>query len=410
MYIPQLLAHVFQAKRLNEHQRPARWWLLNRLEKRSDGGNGTSVTQNRKVYPMEDMTRATFLKLGGSLIAVGALAACSSSSKSQATGSPAVSQNAGSPAASQNATEQIAPYSGQIGATSYPSTLLSVPILIANEKGFFADQKLDLQMVVVNSATDLAHSLNSGEVSFGVGGILTVMSGFAAGLDKIRLIGQVDGIQYITFLTKASSPIKSPSDLKGKKIAVLTNTKNLSYWMALQMLKGANLTASDVQFVFLQSFPAVLAAVENGVVDVGASFKPVSTGQVVSGKARMVWDSGPNVVGYPDDGLFTNVTMTSDHAQVCQRVATAIIKAQDWVRSNTAEAASLWATAAKLDPKITTETLSGGVAESMTFPISQAGFERDRSLGVALGTVPAGLAYDAFVDPRFQQAVAQGAS
>lgn len=368
---------------------------------------------------MEEMTRGTFLKLGGSLAAVGILAACGSSSKSQGGSSPAssqggnspaASQNENSPAPSQNATEQVTAYSGQIGATSYPATLLSVPILIAYEKGFFAKQKLDLHMVVVNSATDLAHSLDSGEVSFGVGGILTTMSGFAAGLNKIRLIGQVDGIQYITFLTKADSKIQTPNDLKGKKVAVLTNSKNLSYWMALQMLKGANLTEKDVQFVFLQSFPAVLAAVENGVVDVGASFKPVSTGQVVAGKARMVWDSGPNVVGYPDDGLFTNVSMTSSQPQVCQRVANAIAQAQDWVRSNTAEAASLWATAAKLDPKITTETLSGGVADSMTFTVSQQGFERDRSLGVALGTVPATLAYDAFVDPRFQEVVAKGVS
>lgn len=334
---------------------------------------------------MELMTRAGFLKMGASLLASGALAACGASS------------------GTKNAN---GPYSGQIGATSYPGTVLSVPILAAFKRGFFKQQKLNLQMVVMNSATDLAKALNSEEVAFGVGGIVTIMNGFAAGLNQIRLIGQEDGAQYITFLAKANSPAKAPSDLKGKKVAVLTNKKNLSYWMALQMLKAGGLTANDVNFVFLQSFPAITAALENGIVDVGASFKPVSTQQVASGKARTIWDSGPNVVGYPDDGIFTAASMASDNPQICQRFASAMVQAQDWVRHNVEDASTMWAQAAQLDPKITLRTLNDGLAASMTFPVSTTGFDRDRDLGVELGTVPKTLSYGAFVDGRFQKAAA----
>lgn len=342
---------------------------------------------------MEDLTRSGFLKKAGatavSFSAIGALA-------QHPVDAFAVGERS-----------DLVSYSGPIGATSYPATILSVPVLVAYNKGFFKKQKLDLKMTVMNSATDLARAIHGRQLAFGVGGILTVMSGFAAGLNEIRLIGQMVGAQYITYLVRPNSSVNTPGDLKGKKIAVLTNTKNFSYYLATLMLKTAGLTPADVEFVFVQSFPAALAAVQNGVVDAACSFKPVSTQEVNAGRARLLWDTGPNVTGLPNDGVFTGATLAATHPQVCLQFSTAIAQAQQWVRHNVNETATMWAKATQLDPKVCLNTLQGTVANSMKFPLPIAGFNADRKAGVALGTVPPDLSYYAFVDPRFGKSLAK---
>ncbi len=355
--------------------------------------DGNAADDPRKGVALEELTRSRFLKKAGA-------AAVSLSAAGVFAG------RAGDAFAAAERSAGLVPYSGPIGATAYPATILSVPVLVAYNKGFFKQQKLDLHMTVMNSATDLARAIHARQVAFGVGGILTVMSGFAAGMNEIRLIGQMDGAQYMTFLTKPDSPIHTPADLKGKKVAVLTNTKNLSYWMALQMLKAGGLAAADVNFLFLPSFPAIAAALENGVTDVGVSIKPVSTQQVVNGQARMIWDTGV-IKNLPDDGVFTSVTFADTHAQVCRQFSTAIAQAQQWARHNVQETAAMWSKVTQIDPKVCLGALQGPVVNSFQFSFPVSGFYADRAVGVSLGSVPSTTSYYAFVDPRFMKGVAK---
>jgi ABC-type nitrate/sulfonate/bicarbonate transport system substrate-binding protein len=100
--------------------------------------------------------------------------------------------------------------------TAIPQANLNyLSIFVADAKGFFRDEGLDNETVVISGPLSIA-ALLSGDVDFsGAGG-----SGMRAALKGAPVKGIMFQTDKVTFYLVADPSIKSASDLKGKKIAI----------------------------------------------------------------------------------------------------------------------------------------------------------------------------------------------
>ncbi len=137
------------------------------------------------------------------------------------------------------------------------------PLYLAQEKGYFAEQGLDVEFYYA-AAADIVKNVGVGNVEFGFPNADSVIAGRAAGVPvKVVHTTYQHGLGATIF--KKSSGIVKPADLKGKKVAV-TNLASPNYIQLQVMLKDAGLKISDVNLEIIGT-GAIVSALAGGQVD-----------------------------------------------------------------------------------------------------------------------------------------------
>jgi NitT/TauT family transport system substrate-binding protein len=110
-------------------------------------------------------------------------------------------------------------------------------------------------------------SLLSGEIQFSVGGGDAVIRADLRGADGVLVASPMKtGLQRLMVRPE----IKTPTDLKGKTIAV-TRFGSASHWVLQLFLRKWGMRTDEIKMLQLGSSPAMFASLEKGVVD-GAAF------------------------------------------------------------------------------------------------------------------------------------------
>jgi NitT/TauT family transport system substrate-binding protein len=174
------------------------------------------------------------------------------------------------------------------------STLSDAPIYIADQKGFFRAEGINVKVVNFRSASDMVAPLGTGELDAGAG---------SAGASLYNAVAR--GVRIRIVADKASSPpgygatkilvrkdlveagrYRGPKDLKGLRFAMnapgVSNTSTLN-----TLLKSVGLAYSDVQTVNLP-FPEHVVALKNKSVEASASVEPGPAIAVRNGDAVVV--------------------------------------------------------------------------------------------------------------------------
>ncbi|MGH7871714.1 MAG: ABC transporter substrate-binding protein [Candidatus Binatia bacterium] len=157
----------------------------------------------------------------------------------------------------------------RVGLSSF--TPINAALWIAEEKGLFKKHGIDAEVVLIGGASaGGVSSLIAGDVQFLGGGGGGVINATLGGADVI-MIGSIvnKGVQRVM----ARSEFKRPEDLRGKKIGV-TRLGAASHLVLLIMLRGWNMTPSDVQTIQVGSSPAMMAALEKGGIDAAVLTEP----------------------------------------------------------------------------------------------------------------------------------------
>lgn len=183
------------------------------------------------------------------------------------------SQNAQQPAQSQNAAKKIKIGYGGAACESF--------IYAAYEKGFFKEEGLDVELVKVDFET-LKESLATGKIQASDGMPMKWVKPFEQGIDATFTAGIHTGCFQL--LVPKDSGIKSPQDLKGKRIGV-TLMGDSPMIFAMRVLFHAGLdTKKDVEW---RSYPPteLAGALERGEVDAISLNDPLAQMAIDSGKA-----------------------------------------------------------------------------------------------------------------------------
>ena len=135
---------------------------------------------------------------------------------------------------------------------------------VAEEKGLFKKYGLDPEVIVMGGgASRVVSSLLAGEIQFSVGGGDAVIRAALKGADTALAVSPLKtGLQRLM----VRSEIRTPAELKGKKIGV-TRFGSASHWVLQLMLRKWNMRNDDVQILQLGSSPANLASLDNRAID-----------------------------------------------------------------------------------------------------------------------------------------------
>jgi len=174
----------------------------------------------------------------------------------------------------------------------------SAPVFIAQDKGYFKDAGLDVELKFFDAAQPIAVATASGDVDFGVTaftaglynlagkGVLKVIGGMSREKAGFPLIG------YFASNNAYAAGLKTPRDLAGKRIAVTQVGSSFHYSLGL-LADKYGFKLSDVKVLPLQSLSNAAAALKGETVD--AALLPVSTAR------KLMDDNGAKLLGWVGD-------------------------------------------------------------------------------------------------------------
>ena len=169
---------------------------------------------------------------------------------------------------------------------------------IAQEKGFFKDEGVNVELILRERTQDSIQAFKNGEADglFQIQSDAMLLASQGVPLKIVYVVDYSDGADVLV----SKPDIKSIADLKGKKISV-NAINGFDHYFLLYLLKQNDLEESDVEIV---SLPAdeVPDALEEGIIDAGQVWEPYQS-QAIDNGYRLLASS----VDAP--GIITDVLM-----------------------------------------------------------------------------------------------------
>ena len=228
----------------------------------------TSQTESGPVHIAPSRRRVAL----GALAIVGALAACrpGPSGKSAAGGGSKVLKVA----SQKGGTKALVLASGALDGAGYRVEWSEFP-----------------------AAQHLLEALSAGAVDVGGVGGAPFIFAYASGVNirAVQAIRSSGGGGSTVILVPSSSPLRKPSDLKGRRIA--TGRGSVGHYVLLRVLDRAGLKPTDVDIVFLSPGDAK-AAFSTGAIDAWSTWGAYVGAAVLHDRARALADGQGLLSGY----------------------------------------------------------------------------------------------------------------
>jgi NitT/TauT family transport system substrate-binding protein len=174
----------------------------------------------------------------------------------------------------------------------------SAPVFIAQDKGYFRDAGLDIDLKFFDAAQPIAVATTSGDIDFGITAFTAGLYNLA-GKGTLKVIGGMSRekagyplIGYFASNKAYAAGLKAPKDLVGKRVAVTQVGSSFHYSLGL-LADKYGFKVSDVRIVPLQSLSNAAAALQGETVD--AALLPVSTAR------KLMDDGGAKLLGWVGD-------------------------------------------------------------------------------------------------------------
>jgi len=227
------------------------------------------------------------------------------------------------------------------------------PIFVAKEKGWLNEELakvkpgIEVKWSSFPAGPPINESFAAGQQDFGFLGDTPALIGKSVGIDTRLIAKTSQGQQTLAVVVGADSSIKSPKELKGKKVAV-TKGSYAHHLLALVLQQGG-LGLGDIELVNLPNAeipPAIIA----GTIDAGAVWEPVIT-RFEAQKAIRVLADGTGIKAGLLVIIATNDIVKSHPDQV-KALLRAYARGADYVKAHPKEAAELIASDVNLSPDL----------------------------------------------------------
>jgi NitT/TauT family transport system substrate-binding protein len=206
---------------------------------------------------------------------------------------------------------------------------------LADEKGFFEANDLDVEVKIVAGVPELAAAVQSGDAAFALTSPASIASASASGIPFQIIAGGVLYTQetpgVYLMVAEQATDIQSIEDLEGQSVAV--NALNtMPHLSTLAALDDAGVDVASVNFVTL-NFPAIGQALESGQVPAGAVISPFTDQQETTGIARRM-GSPYDAVNGGEDWLntvwFGREDFISENPEAVERFQAALRDTNAW--------------------------------------------------------------------------------
>jgi len=233
----------------------------------------------------------------------------------------------------------------------------SLPTYVAMEKGFFAQEGLEVELVPFQSGTDIVDALVAGRID---ANCMSAITGhwFAAQAvpDKFKIFlvyaadSTVDNTMVV--VVKKDSPLKDLKGLKGKKVGTFPGATSVALAKAVIRTK---LAPETVIFTEIAP-PNIVPALAAGQIDAFFSPEPFGMIAVYQGIGRYLIKSPCTLLGLKKGivgGAFSfSAKFLRERPEVAKKVKAAIEKGVDYIKANEQEARGYLSKYAQLPPPV----------------------------------------------------------
>jgi NitT/TauT family transport system substrate-binding protein len=218
------------------------------------------------------------------------------------------------------------------------------PIYLGQQKGFFKDHHIDLELVQENGGAAAVPGVVSGDFQFSFGNVTSVLLAASQNL-PLRLIAEGDsstGVASTDFggvIVPSDSSITRPRDLAGKTVAI-NNLKNINDVTIRAMVEKDGGDPSTIKFVEL-AFPDMPAAVANHKVDAAQVVEPFLTAATGQGDKVVGANYAEAAKNLTIAGYFTTQQYIQQHADVTKNFRDAIKESLSYASAHPDEVRSI---------------------------------------------------------------------
>ena len=237
--------------------------------------------------------------------------------------------------------------------------LIYLPFYIAQEKGFFKEEGLDITVKFSGNDDQVFATVLKGEAQFGIGDpVFTAISREKGAKGKV-IASIVDGVTIWGVTNKDNiKTIEQPADLAGLKVGTFPDPSTNYALMKKTIMKGGDVLKNTK--IIQAPIGSQLALLENGSADIAMDLEPGTS--IAESKGYRVVYSSPKFYGR---FAFTGLTTTEDYIaankETVQKFVNAIEKALQYCHTDEAGATEI---AAKLFPKLD-KTVVGNAVKRM---------------------------------------------
>lgn len=246
-------------------------------------------------------------------------------------------RDAGSPNAAPPSTAASGPAKVKV---AYLGLTCEAAMFVAQENGYFKDEGLDVEFVKTDW-DGLRDGLGLGRFDANYTLIMYLLKPIENGLD-VRITGGVHS-GCLRVQAGAKTDIKSPKDLKGKRIGVPTHLGSPPFLFTSRVLAANGMDPKkDVEWVVLP--PDVLGlAVDKGQVDAVCDSEPIGSILLGQGKVRTIADQAEDPP-YRDEyccAVVVSGALAKRDPASAAKVTRALFKGARWVEANPSAAAKM---------------------------------------------------------------------
>ncbi|WP_320779643.1 ABC transporter substrate-binding protein [Streptomyces sp. CRN 30] len=170
---------------------------------------------------------------------------------------------------------------GPAGVTTVEVGIIPIvdvaPLYLGEKQGFFEERGLRLSLSPAQGGAAIVPGVVSGQFQFGFSNMTSLMVAQSSGVPVKAVVNGasssgVEGEDFGGLMVKKGSPVKSPKELEGRKVAVNT-LKNINETAVRNSVRQDGGDPDEVQLVEL-AFDQMPAALESGQVDAAMVVEP----------------------------------------------------------------------------------------------------------------------------------------
>ena len=221
---------------------------------------------------------------------------------------------------------------------------VALPVYIAQEKGFYKENNIDVDAVFTRGGGENVQAVVSGDAQIGLGtGTLAVITAFVKKAPIKIAAAEITGMDAFWYV-QSNTSMRKLEDLSGKKVAYSRPgaSSHMAVLAIADQIKAKGLKPAEP--VSLGGIPEVYTAVRTGQADAGWSVAPFQLDRVEKGELRVVV-KGEEIAAMKDITPrvhFFNNEFAAKNPDAVRGFFRAQQKALDYMFENKADAAKIW--------------------------------------------------------------------
>jgi len=205
----------------------------------------------------------------------------------------------------------------------------SLPFIVAQEKGYFKEEGLEVNIQQYKSAMDRDSALQSGNLDGAISDMLAVAFAKDGGFN-VKVTSFTDGSYKL--IAGAQSSATKMADLKGQDVAVSRNT--IIEYVTDQILQKENLGEDTINKVIIPQIPTRLEMLQNGKLGAATLPEPMASIAVHNGCKYV---TGSDELGINPGVIMFTAKTTNDRRAELAAMYRAYNKAVDYLNNTPRE-------------------------------------------------------------------------